>query len=117
MKKPHNEGTRKLGSPVQKQTREEAKRFPFEQKMTKAKAAKGSLKSDPIKDKPTVKDVGRGVGAEGKTGKLAQRTAKKPEPDNIAPKRASAKITPTTPAGKIKQSGSKAAKRLEDVRI
>lgn len=64
----------------------------------------------PIKRKSFLKDVGA-------KGLMDGRTTKRTEPDNAPPKRTKAKVTPTSKAGRIEQHGSKAEKKLRDVRL
>lgn len=64
----------------------------------------------PIKRKSFLKDVGA-------KGLMDGRQPKRAEPDNAPPKRTKSKITPTSKAGPIKQHGSKAEKKLRDVRL
>ena len=116
------EGSRSLGSPTEKQTKLSPKKFPFEGKgtaPTKPTSASGKGANIKVKDKPHVGEAGKTrMGSKGdKSGHMGVRSAKRPEPDNVPPRRSSAAITPTTKAGTIKQHGSKAAKRLQDVRL
>ena len=104
-----------LGSHTQVQTPMPAKKIKGQVHTPHAFGARGAAGNVRVKDKPKVKEAMKGSGVE-KTD-VTKRSPKRPEPDNAPPKRASAAITPTTKAGRIKQSGSKAAKRLEDVRI
>jgi hypothetical protein len=104
-----------LGSHTQVQTPMPARKIKGQVHTPHAFGARGTPGNVKVKDKPNVKDAMRGVGVE-KT-EVTKRSPKRPEPDNAPPKRKSAAVTPTTPAGKIRQSGSKAAKRLQDVRI
>ena len=114
------EGSRSLGSPTEKQTKLSPKKFPFEGKgtaPTKPTSASGKGANVKVKDTPHVGEVMKTKMAGKNDGKVNVRSAKRPEPDNAPPKRSSAQITPTTKAGTIKQHGSKAAKRLQDVRL
>jgi len=113
------EGSKKLGSHVEKQTALIGKKFPHEQKQTKPTSAKGAAKNIKSKDTPHVGEVMKTKMKGNNDGKTGERSAKRPEPDNMPPKRSSAGITGkgTTKAGGIKQSGSKAEKKLRDVRI